>query len=111
MKTVQPRHSTDVNRRVFNGWWIAVSFFGWGLVFGLGLLLASRQLSKIVSQITPLDWFTAGVLGLVVFVAFCIGHVLRGKLSGVPTSYSVKSLALPYALIVVELAIAWFYGI
>ncbi len=88
---------------------IGVSFFTWGVLFGFGAWIIARQLSKIVPSASNFTQETALLLGLAAFGLMLGIHFIRAKVLRNNPEYSIKFLALPGVILLVELAIFWVF--
>ena len=106
MKTIRPA-SFEVNRPVDNWRFIVLSFMAWGGVFGFGAWILARQISKIMPAASSFTFETAKLLVVGAFGLMLGIHFLRTKVLRHTPEYSVKFLALPVLIILLELAIYW----
>lgn len=84
---------------------IFVSFLAWGVVFGFGVWIIGRQISKINPSSTFLGPVDSAILGLGAFLLMMAVHFIQAKMLRNSPQYSVKFLALPGLFILFELVI------
>ncbi len=106
MKTIRTS-GIEGNRPVDDMRLIAASFLAWGVVFGFGAWILARQISKIVPTASSFTFETALLVGVAAFGLMLGIHFLRAKVLRRTPEYSVKFLALPGLILLIEGAIFW----
>ncbi len=86
---------------------IVASFLAWGVVFGFGAWILAHQISKILPSASSFTSETALLLGVAAFGLMLGIHFLREKVLRHTPEYSVKFLALPGVILLIEGAIFW----
>ncbi len=106
MKTIRTA-GFEGNRPVDDLRLIVVSFLAWGIVFGFGAWILALQISKIVPTASSFTSETSILLGVAAFGLMLGIHFLREKVLRNNPVYSVKFLALPGLILLIEGAIFW----
>lgn len=106
MKTIQPS-GFGTSRPVDDIRLILASFIAWGLAFAFGAWLVGRQLAKITQSAEVLNPVNSILIGLAAFGLMLGLHFLRAKVLRNPPEYSVKFLAFPGVILLLEVALFW----